>query len=136
MPATNRGVGVIWGVTSSNPVAGSGVLRQTGRDFNYAISKVDHTDRDGSVVGCTVFDGLKNLTLDVYPAGTSNAQAADAVANAPTPGSTMTITDSTDAIVAGTYLVTAVSRRQSNSEKYLFTVTLEKYDGASYSTIS
>lgn len=135
--ATQKGIGVSWGIGTTSVTAGTGVLRHTGQSLTKDIELVEHRDTSGEVVGTTTFNATQSLELDVYPAGTTLATAADALVNFPAPGSTVTLTDSGDAEIDGVWLVTASSKRKTNTDKVIGTLSLKNWAGiSSYTTIS
>ena len=135
--ATQNGIGVSWGIGTTNITAGTGVLRNTGQSLSKDIELIEHRDTSGEVAGTSTFNATQALELDVYPAGTTLATAADALVNFPTPGSTVTLTDSGDAEIDGVWLVTASSKRKTNTDKVIGTLSLKNWSGiSSYTTIS
>lgn len=135
--ATQNGIGVSWGIGTTNITAGYGVLRNTGQSLSKDIELIEHRDTSGEVVGTTTFNATQALELDVYPAGTTLATAADALVNFPTPGSTVALTDSGDAEINGTWLVVSSSKRKTNTDKVIGTLSLKKWaEISSYTTIS
>lgn len=135
--ATQRGIGVVWGIGTTDVTAGSGVLRNTGQSLSKDVELVEHRDTNGDFIGATSFAGTSTLELDVYPAGTTLAQATNAAVNIPAPGSTVTLSDSGDSEINGTWLVTASGKRKSNTDKTVVTLSLKRWNTiASYSTIS
>lgn len=140
--ATQRGIGVVWGIGTTNITAGTGLLRHTGQSLSRDVEMVEHRGTDGDFIGVTTFAGTKTLELDVYPAGDAGgsgdiAKAVNANVNIPAPGSTVTLTDSADSDIAGTWLVTASGKRKTNTDKTVVTLSLKQWNTvASYTTIS
>lgn len=135
--ATQKGIGVVWGIGTSNITAGTGVLRPTQQALAKDIEIVEHRDTSGEVIGTTTFNGTRTLELDVYPAGSSLANAADAAVNVPAPGSTVALTDSGDSEINATWMVLSASKRKTNNDKTVVTMSLKRWDGiSSYTTIS
>jgi hypothetical protein len=135
--ATQKGIGVVWGIGTNNVTAGTGVLRPTQQALAKDIEMIEHRDTTGEVVGTTTFNGTRTLELDVYPAGTTLANATDAAINIPAPGSTVALTDTNDTEIGTTWLVTASSKRKTNTDKTVVTLSLKRWDGIStYTTIS
>jgi len=135
--ATQKGIGVVWGIGTNNVTAGTGVLRPTQQALAKDIEMIEHRDTTGEVVGTTTFNGTRTLELDVYPAGTTLANATDAAINIPAPGSTVALTDANDTEIGTTWLVTASSKRKTNTDKTVVTLSLKRWDGIStYTTIS
>jgi len=81
------------------------------------------------VVRLTHFNQTKTVELDVYPAAATLANANAALVNMPSPGDTVTLTDSTDTDVAGAYTVMSAAKNKSTSDKASFRLSLKKYAG-------
>lgn len=135
--ATQKGIGVVWGIGTTNVTAGTGVLRPTQQALGKDIELIEHRDTTGEVVGTTTFNATQTLEIDIYPAGSTLAAAADAAVNFPAPGATVALTDSGDSEINGTWLVTASSKRKTNTDKTIGTISCKKWAGvSSYNTIS
>lgn len=126
---TYQNIGVVWGISTTNPTAGLGVLRQTSQTYTEDAEMVEHRDTNGDVVGLTHFNQTKTVELDVYPAGSTLANAVDALKTMPAIGETVTLTDSTDTDVAGAYTCIAASKSKVTTDKVSFRLTLKKYAG-------
>ena len=135
--ATQKGIGVSWGIGTTNITAGAGVLRNTGQSLSKEVELIEHRDTSGEVKGVTTFNATQGLELDVYPAGTTLATAAEALVSFPAPGSAVTLTDSGDSEIAGEWMVVSSSKRKTNTDKVIGTLSLKKWAGiSSYTTIS
>lgn len=132
--ATYQGIGVVWGISTTNPSAGAGVLRQTSQTYTEDAEMIEHRDTAGEVVGLTHFNQTKTVELDVYPAAATLANANAALVNMPSPGDTVTLTDSTDTDVAGAYTVVSAAKNKSTSDKVSFRLSLKRYAGFTAST--
>lgn len=132
--ATYQGIGVVWGISTTNPSAGAGVLRQTSQTYTEDAEMIEHRDTAGEVVGLTHFNQTKTVELDVYPAAATLANANAALVNMPSPGDTVTLTDSTDTDVAGAYTVISAAKNKSTSDKVSFRLSLKRYAGFTAST--
>jgi len=126
---THQNIGVVWGITTTNPSAGAGVLRQTSQTYTEDAEVIEHRDTNGEVVGLTHFNQTKTLELDVYPAGTTLANAKEACEAMPNVGATVTLTDSGDTDIAGAYTVMSAAKNKSTSDKVSFRLSLKKYAG-------
>jgi hypothetical protein len=129
---TYQGIGVVWGISTGNITAGSGVLRQTGQTYTEEAEMIEHRNTAGEVIGLTHFNQTKTIELDVYPASPDSgtlANANSALVNMPAIGETVTLTDATDTDVAGAYTCTAASKTKSVTDKVAFRLTLKKYAG-------
>lgn len=131
---TYQGIGVVWGISTTNPSAGAGVLRQTSQTYTEDAEMIEHRDTAGEVVGLTHFNQTKTVELDVYPAAATLANANAALVNMPSPGDTVTLTDSTDTDVAGAYTVVSAAKNKSTSDKVSFRLSLKRYAGFTAST--
>jgi hypothetical protein len=126
---TYQNIGVVWGITTTNPSAGAGVLRQTSQAYTEDAEVIEHRDTNGEVVGLTHFNQTKTLELDVYPAGATLAHAKEACEAMPNVGATVTLTDSGDTDIAGAYTVMSAAKNKSTSDKVSFRLSLKKYAG-------
>ena len=129
---TYQGIGVVWGISSGNITAGSGVLRQTSQTYTEDAEMIEHRNISGEVIGLTHFNQTKTVELDVYPASPDAgtlANANSALVNMPAIGETVTLVDSTDTDVAFAYTVTAASKNKVTTDKVSFRLTLKKYAG-------
>lgn len=136
--ATQKGIGVVWGIGTSNlTTTGTGILRPNRQGLSDTQETSEHRDENGEVKGVTLFNRTKTVTLDVYPAGATLANAAAALTNRPAPGDVITLVDSTDTQLAGDYLVTGVEVNKEPTSKVAFTITAIRHSGvSSYTTIS
>lgn len=133
MPApTYQKIGVVWGISTTNPTVGGsgvGILRQTSQTYTEDAEMVEHRDTNGDVIGLTHFNQTQSIELDVYPAGTTLANANTALVNMPSPGEIVTLVDSTDTDIAGVYVVMSAAKNKSTSDKVNFRLSLKKYSG-------
>lgn len=140
--ATQKGIGVVWGIGTTEITAGTGRLRHTGQTLGKDTEISEHRNEAGDFIGVTSFAGTQTLELEVYPAGVATAsgdlaKAVSASVNIPTPGSTVSLTDSADTDVAGTWYVTASSKRRSNTDKVVVNLSLKRWNTiADYTTVS
>lgn len=125
---TYQGIGVVWGISTGNITAGSGVLRPTSQTYTEDAEMIEHRNTAGEVIGLTFFNQTQTVELDVYPASSTLANANSALVNMPSPGDTVTLTDATDTDVAGVYTVMSASKNKSTSDKVSFRLTLKMYD--------
>lgn len=129
---TYQGIGVVWGISTGDVTAGSGVLRQTGQTYTEDAEMIEHRSTSGEVIGLSHFNQTKTVELDVYPASPISgtlANANSALVNMPAIGQTVTLTDATDTNVAGAYTCMAASKTKSTTDKVSFRLTLKKYAG-------
>jgi hypothetical protein len=138
---TQKGIGVVWGVSTGAITAGTGRLLHTGQSLSEDIEISEHRDNSGEFIGVSTFAGTKTLELEVYPASAVSsptvAQSANAMISCPVPGDKVTLTDSTDGDVAGDWMVISASRRKSNTDKVTITMSLKRWNGlTSYDTVT
>lgn len=126
---TYQGIGVVWGISTGNITAGSGVLRPTSQTYTENAEMIEHRDTTGEVIGHTFFNQTKEIELDVYPASSTLANAVSALVAMPSPGDTVTLTDTTDTDVAGAYTVISAAKNKSVTDKASFRLSLKKYAG-------
>lgn len=123
---TNKGTAIIWGCSTTGLTftGAAGDYTVTGEDFGKEATEVTMKDRTGATKSAYYYDGVKNLSLTVYPSGAS----ADATAT-PEVGATVTVASSTDADLNGNWICTAASKTRSNESHVEFSLTLKKFDG-------
>jgi hypothetical protein len=138
---TQKGIGVVWGVSTGAIVVGGGRLIHSGQSLSEDIEISEHRDNSGEFIGVSTFAGTKTLELEVYPASAVSsptvAQSAAAMVACPVPGEKVTLTDSTDGDVNGDWMVISASRRKSNTDKVTITMSLKRWNGlTSYDTVT
>lgn len=132
--ATANGTACVWGISSTNLTSGTGVLRWNSQNHSRASELLENRDRDGEVIGVVQWNKNTTLEADLYPSGTSLANAQNANVSAIDVGNVLAIIDTTDTVVGATstgrsYLVTDVRRTKSNTDKTVLSVTLRRWDG-------
>lgn len=125
--ATYQGIGVVWGISTTNPSAGAGVLRQTSQTYTEDAEMIEHRDTSGEVIGLSHFNQTQTIELDVYPAAATLANANAALVNMPSPGDTVTLTDTTDTDVAGVYTCMSATKNKVATDKVSFRLSLKRY---------
>lgn len=139
--ATQKGIGVVWGIGTTEITAGTGRLRHTGQTLGKDVEISEHRNETGDFIGVTSFAGTQTLELEVYVAGTGTAsgdlaRAANAAINIPAPESIVSLTDA-DTDINGDWYVVASSKRKSNTEKTVVTLSLKRWNNiGSYTTVS
>lgn len=136
--ATQKGIGVVWGIGTANLTAGQGLLRPTQQSLGKDVELIEHRDTVGEVKGLTTFNSTTTLEMDVYPADNASiADAEDAAENFPAPGTPVTLTDTTDSEINGEWLVITSTKRKTNNDKTIGTLSLKRWAGiSSYTTIT
>lgn len=138
---TQKGIGVVWGVSTGALTAGTGRLIHTGQSLSEDIEIAEHRDSTGEFIGVSTFAGTKTVELEVYPASNASsptvAQSANAMISCPVPGDAVTLTDSTDTDINGEWLCVSATRRKTNTDKVAITMSLKRWNGvSSYTTVS
>lgn len=82
----------------------------------------ESTDGSGITKTVVFYDTVTRLTLEVIPTGTSSYDI-------PTPGTVVTVADSTDSQIAGKYLVESASKEESSEGETRITLELVQYGG-------
>lgn len=130
--ATQRGIGVVWGIGTANLTAGLGILRPTQQALGKELELIEHRDNTGEVKGVTTFSSTTTLEMDVYPADNASiSDAEDAAENFPTPGLPVTLTDTMDSEINGDWLVISSTKRKTNNDKTIGTLSLKRWAGIS-----
>jgi hypothetical protein len=128
--AQHQQVAVVWGIGTTDITVGTGqILRINGQTYSRESEMVEHRSTSGEVVGRTRFNFTKRLELEVYPSGTTVANALTAMLGAPEVGDAVAITDSVDTDINGTYECMEASRPKSPTEKVMIRLVLLKNDG-------
>lgn len=134
--ATITGLGVVWGISSTENSFGSGTAKINGQTFRRAAKEDAFMDRNGETVGLSFFDRTKELELTVYPSGTTLALAVACNILMPQPGDAFTVVDSADSQVAGIYIVKEASKDKRSDSKVTWTLKLTVYSTDISATIS
>jgi hypothetical protein len=126
-----KGSGVAWGITTANSgytYSGAGTawkLNTTDQDVERMADTEEFRDAaNGDVIGMAVYNRRKQLRLRVYPTDTTLSGAASGATTLPNIGDKFVVTDASDGIAAGTYIITAVSRNRKNTSYATFDVTV------------
>ena len=139
MPSTSqRGIGVTWGISSTGFAwtGSAGPVTWTVNSTDQSISvdaAMDDSSKDpvtGATIGLVFSDFTREVQLKVYPKSTSIALALAEAVKIPYPGDLFVITDSNDAVAAGTYTVLKASRMRKVAGKAEFDVTLKSYENS------
>lgn len=131
MAVKQKGIGVVWGVSSSAySYTGSATVltvKSTGQSYRKSAQKFECKDANGETNGLVFFDARQELTLRVYPSAATIAAAKTANV-LPAPGDKFTVTDSDDPDVAGTtYVVDECSKEKVNNGITTFDVRMTEY---------
>jgi hypothetical protein len=141
MATIQKGLGVVWGISSTPLAIGTGVIVFTSQTVGSESDEVEHRNSLGEVAGITTFNVRETLEATVYPSSTTapnNTIAAAVSANVlPKAGSNLVIVDSADADVGKTWHVVSATKTKSNEDKVSFNVSLRRYAGiTNYTALS
>lgn len=130
----HQGVAVVWGIgTTDITVATGKILRINGQTYTRESEMTEHRSTSGEVIGRSRWNFTKSLELEVYPSGTTIANAVDAMIGVPAVGSSVTITEVfgavTDTGIADTYECMSAVRSTVPTEKASIRMTLLKNAG-------
>lgn len=135
--ATQKGIGVVWGIGTTELSAGTGKLKPVSESYGADKEFIEHRDTEGEYLGCTSFAGTKTLELEFYPAGSTLAFATNAAINVPLPGVVVSLTDSADSDINGDWICVSFTKRKTNTDKLVGTLSLKRWNGiGNYTTIS
>lgn len=142
MAETQRGVGVVWGITtSSTPFTGTGTFRHQSQQFSRTSDSDETRDSDGDVINVTTYNQQEELQMTVVPSG-ATLVAARSSNIVPTPGSRVQIIDTLDTEVGASspgkdYMVVSASKSKSNTGKSTIEMTLKRWGGiTSYAVLT
>jgi len=136
MSQIQKGVGVVWGISSSPVVIGTGSAVVTSQTFGSESDEVEHRNALGVVVGITTFNRRQTMELTVYPSGATIA--AIGTSNIlPKAGETVKVIDADDLDVGAAaspnngkeWHVVSATKTKSNEDKMTFNLSLRRYDG-------
>ena len=126
--AVNKGVSIIWGVSSTNMTGFSAAVSDgytfTEESVGKESSEVLVKNRLGETSSAYYYDGRKTLSLKCYPSGSS----ASAVSQ-PASGDSVTVVAATDADVAGTYICQSSTKSRTSEGVVEFDLSLISFDG-------
>ncbi len=125
--ATTQGAAIVWGVGTTGiggyAAAANATHAFTSEDFSYEADTAEIKNGYGNVITQYFYNYRKVLSLKCFPAG-SGASAT----SVPVAGETVTVTAASDALIAGDYVATSVSRARSGESHVEFDIELTKYD--------
>lgn len=140
MAETQRGVGVVWGISTSGVTySGSGTLRHQSQQFSRSADSDETRDELGEVINVTTYNQQQELQLTVVPSGSTMA-AAKSSNIVPVPGEKILIIDSVDTEVGAAspgkeYMVVSASKSKSNTGKTTIEITAKRWTGISSYTV-
>lgn len=128
--AQHQHVSVVWGIGTTDITVGSGqILRINGQTYSRESESTEHRSTSGEVIGRTRWNFTKRVELEVYPSATTVANANAAMLAAPEVGDAVTLTDSVDTDINGTYECMEASRPKSPTEKVMIRLVLLQNEG-------
>lgn len=139
MSVIQKGVGVKWGVAGTTYAAVGYTLGQTytGRTITQGADMEEHMDENGETKGLTFKNGSKECQIEFYFSAATLAAAKTNAAVLPVPGTKFTVTDASDSLAAGDYVITASSRAEQNAGKATGQYTAKRWDAmTSYDTVT
>ena len=138
-PTSNFGIQVVWGISSSVTMAGTGIAFPiVEQDYHETRQSEQHFEpATGAVIGETFYRKEMTLRLRIYPAGTTGGGAAGAVSanNTPfDPGQILSILDNTpggpnDAHMNGDWIILDYAKQRRVADKVYFDVSLRRWGG-------
>ena len=146
MPVTHFGGAPVWGNAAwtisvgNTPVAISGAILNSSDSSSDAKEMLHVSGTTGGTVGGTFYDTGKTVTVECYVMRNTVANAIADKNLLPKKGTKVVITaaapDASDDIV-GTYICMASTKRRSNSDKLVASLTLQQWDEVtSYDSIA
>ena len=132
MAVTVKGMGVAWGITTSGYAYTGAATALNVKSQEQNLTKdaelVEVKDANGETAALVFFNPTSEVTLRVYPFhATSLNSAATAAAALPAVGDKFTITDASDASMAGDYVVMRVGKTRSSGAQVEFDLTVKKW---------
>lgn len=133
MAETLKGLGVVWGVGGKTFTGFSTATFKTqSLGLQRTSDKAEIKDEDGEVVGQVFHNEKKVLSLSVVPSGASVAAAGTSLDNLmPSIGTTITVTDTTNATVDGShtgkYNLLSANLRFVNDGPAVIDMEMEQY---------
>jgi hypothetical protein len=124
--AIQKGIGVVWGISGGLTAQASGAPLTQSEDWKIDSDVKEFKDENGDTKGMVFFNEKHELTVEVIPSGTTLAFAKGENI-LPAAGDLVTITDSDDAEVAGSYVFMSGDKKKSQDSEVILTLNLRKY---------
>lgn len=128
-----RGFAPQFGVQVANVTVGTGHIVPFGATVRYVSQKEDFPDAAGETVGQYFWNHKFEATIEVYPAGTSAANANSAALLAGgsgqtfQPGKTIAIVASNDSDLNATWVINDASKTKSTTGRTTHTLAIERF---------
>ena len=147
MAVSTVGIAVIWGISNTgmdkngSAITNASLIRYASQSLTRTTGSMEHVDAFGEVRGFTTYNQSSQIQIECYPSGTSVANARTLRGDMPQPGDRVTLADTVDSTsnnpVLGDWICTASDLRQSNSDKAVISLTLQRFAGiTSYTPVS
>lgn len=130
--ASFRGTGILWGTSDLALTSGSLTVTCSiqSRDYGASVSEEVIRNCSGDVVTEITYDTAEELSVEyVFTGGTNTGTAT---VTAPSAGSIVTITDTSVAAAAGTWKVSRVGIRGTNTSATVVNLSLTRRPGITY----
>lgn len=121
----HQGIAVVWGIgTTDLTVAAGKVLRINNQTYTPDSEMMEHRNTSGEVIGRSRWNFTKTVEIEVYPSGTSIANALDAMIGTPAIGTAVTLAEATNTGISGVYEVMAAVRSTEPTTRASIRMTL------------
>lgn len=128
-----RGFAPQFGVQVSNVTVGTGHVVPYGATVRYSSQSEDYPDAAGETVGQYYWNHKLEVTIEVYPVGTSAANANSAALLAAgsgqtfQPGKTLVLTASNDSDLNRTWVIKQSTKNKRTDGRTTHTIDLESF---------
>ena len=140
MAVIQKGIAVAWGISSSAYAYTGSATALNVKSIEQTLTKdaqvFESKDSNGETNGLVFFDPTSEVSLRVYPSNTALSTAVTAGAVLPAVGDKFTITDASDASLAGDYVVMRVGKTRSVASRVEFDLTIKKWAADLSATIA
>lgn len=133
----NKGIGIVWSISSGGFGTGTAILKPTEQDFTKTRQNMAHHDPlTAAVIGETFWGKESNLRMSLYPSGTTNAEAINANKQVIEPSDELQVVDTDDPELAGYYTVLEVGKRRRIADKVYWDITVRRHGNGVIGTTS
>jgi hypothetical protein len=124
----NKGIGIVWSISSGGYGTGTAILRPTEQDFSKTRQNMAHHDPlTAAVLGETFWGKESILRMSLYPSGDTNAQALNANKQVIEPSDELQVVDTDDPELAGYYTVLEVGKRRRIADKVYWDLSVRRH---------
>ena len=121
----HQGIAVVWGIgTTDITVAAGKILRINNQTYTPDSEMMEHRSTSGEVIGRSRWNFTKTVEVEVYPSGTTIANAVDAMIGTPAIGAAVVLAEATNTGIVGTYEVMAAVRSTEPTNRASVRLTL------------